>query len=402
MSTRVGNCPAPAIETRTLALPSASNHSVVYILNPLNGETVAPWDPNNPYFDTELCKENILGLAPGTAASCPVSSSSVPSGSNWYTTLNDTQTTAGIYRTDTSTIPTPFPFKWVRIAVKTDKMTPAYVSQAPTGDTVECWNGKHQVPATVANGYNADCSARNNVQLFYNGSVCSMNGTLCNINPPIGVGYTTPVVNISGGGGSGATATAHATTSGGGQVTAITIGNAGVSYTAPPVIGFTGGGGSGATAVATLALSGAGVHDLANVTQTTPVGCYATTPSVAISSADGKGSGATAIANMTGNTCIAKWSLAYGSGTCTQSGTITVGASGSGSGFAGSVTLKANKKGFTSYSITNPGSGYTSVPTLSGLTGCSYTATFTLGTQVKGTGSLRLRTPAAITTWRRM
>ena len=387
----VGNCPDPAIEMRDKGLPTVSNHSVVYILNPLNGETVAPWDPSNPYFDTELCKENILGLSPGSAASCPVSSSSVPSGSNWYTTLNDTETTAGIYRTGTSTIPTPFPFKWVRITVKTDKMTPAFVSQSPTGDTVECWTGKHQVPATADNGYNPDCSARKNIQLFYNGSVCSQNGTVCTFNPPIGTGYPlNPDVHINGGGGSGAAATAHATSTGGGQVTAVTITNGGKDYTGAPTIGFTGGGGTGAVAVATLALTGAPVrkpNGLADVTQTNPVGCYASTPSVVISSTDAVGSGAKAIANMTGNTCIAKWSLTYGSGTCTQSGTITVGASGGGSGFAGRITLKNNRKGFTSYAITNPGSGYSSVPTLTGLTGCTYSSTFTLGTQIRSTNS---------------
>src|SRR5215813_965691 len=42
---------------------------VLYIINPLTGESVQPWNPANPYFDQELCQENMLGLsgAPGTA-----------------------------------------------------------------------------------------------------------------------------------------------------------------------------------------------------------------------------------------------------------------------------------------------------------------------------------------------
>ena len=48
---------------------------------------------------------------------------------------------------------------------------------------------------------------------------------------------------------------------------------------------------------------------------------------------------------MTGQTCISGWSLSYSSGTCAQSGTISVDASGGGgSGFAGSVTIKNDRK----------------------------------------------------------
>jgi Tfp pilus assembly protein PilX len=388
----VGACPAPAIEMRDKTLPTVDNHSVVYVVNPLNGEAIEPWNPSNPYFDTELCKENILGLSPGSGASCPVDSTSVPSGDDWYTVLNDTQTPAGVYRTGTSLIPTPLSFKWVRITVKTDKMTPAWVSKSPTGNTVECWTGTHQIPVTPTSGLKADCSSLNSVQLYYNGVLCAENGTTCNIDPPIGSGFTSPVVHITGGGGTGAAATAYVTSTGGGQVTGVTMdaNHEGQDFTAAPTIGFVGDG-IDAAATATIALTGYSVrkpNGLADVTQTDPVGCYATTPSVVIVSSNGVGTGATAVANMTGNTCIVSWSLTHGSGQCDQSNTITVGADGGGgSGFAGSVTLKANRKGFSSYTITNPGSGYTSLPTLTGLTGCTYTSTFTLGTQIKNSNS---------------
>src|SRR6266545_4890106 len=58
---------AIAMDTRSMGVPSVTDpNGVLYIINPAPGETIAPWDPNpnNKYFDTELCQENILGLAP--------------------------------------------------------------------------------------------------------------------------------------------------------------------------------------------------------------------------------------------------------------------------------------------------------------------------------------------------
>src|SRR5262249_23498042 len=43
------------------ALPSTSSANVIYILNPRNSETVAPWDvsSSSTYPDTELCQEKV-------------------------------------------------------------------------------------------------------------------------------------------------------------------------------------------------------------------------------------------------------------------------------------------------------------------------------------------------------
>src|SRR5678809_834372 len=60
LSMPAGRIVAPA------ALPSLSAANIIYIINPQTGETVAPWDPSNPFFDTELCHERMLGLT-GTA-----------------------------------------------------------------------------------------------------------------------------------------------------------------------------------------------------------------------------------------------------------------------------------------------------------------------------------------------
>ena len=56
--------PAAPKVTLPADVPTLTNHQVIYIINPSGSETVAPWDSTNPYMDTELCQEGILGLTP--------------------------------------------------------------------------------------------------------------------------------------------------------------------------------------------------------------------------------------------------------------------------------------------------------------------------------------------------
>jgi hypothetical protein len=111
------------------ALPGAPG-GVLYITNPIGGETVNPWNTaaeTNPrhYPDDEICKE--LGCT------------GAPTGA-WYT-----QTSAnGAY----ATVP-PLPWKWVRLMAK--------VNRSVTGGTVitsvnglqdglrVCWNGTNEI-----------------------------------------------------------------------------------------------------------------------------------------------------------------------------------------------------------------------------------------------------------------
>ena len=94
-------------------------------------------NPTNKYFDTELCHENILGLTSSTGP-CLATSSSVPSGSSWYTVYNNSTSSAGEYQPVAgTTFPTPLPYKWVRVTVKTDNMTPA-AAQSPATGAVMC------------------------------------------------------------------------------------------------------------------------------------------------------------------------------------------------------------------------------------------------------------------------
>ena len=147
---------------------------MLYIINPAAGETVAPWDPTNKYFDTELCQEayfvNNLGVTAGTAGvPCPATSASVPSGSTWYTWYDNSQkaTKSGATEPgtqldmetayqlkDSGSNKIPLNYKWVRIQLKADNMTPVTVG---TGNgTQVCWNGSHEQQITA--GYHTDCT----------------------------------------------------------------------------------------------------------------------------------------------------------------------------------------------------------------------------------------------------
>ena len=52
------NLSAGGLNILPTALPSTSAPNVLYLINPASGETVAPWNPSNKYFDTELCHES--------------------------------------------------------------------------------------------------------------------------------------------------------------------------------------------------------------------------------------------------------------------------------------------------------------------------------------------------------
>src|SRR5690349_5163010 len=43
-------------------VPSTTAANIFYIINPKAGETIAPWNPANKYYDTELCHDKVLGL----------------------------------------------------------------------------------------------------------------------------------------------------------------------------------------------------------------------------------------------------------------------------------------------------------------------------------------------------
>lgn len=385
-------CQDAGINTDTLQAPNLTNGGVIYVINPRDAsDTVAPWSTANAYFDSELCHENIaaFGLTK-TAGVCPPTANSIPAGSNWYQVRSNLDSaTAKSYFANTTAYPKPLSFKWVRISLKTDNMTPALAMGGGAGGTgygtVMCWDpAQGQVPATSGPGYDSTCSTTRGIVLFNGANVC----TTCTYTPPMGTGYVNPVVTITGGGGSGASAVAHVVQTPNGQVNAVNLTNNGTGYTTapaviidPPPIG-----GTQATATATIVKAGSPVSGFSSVTQTNPIGCYSTTPSVTITGGGGSGAAATAV--MSGNTCIAGWTIGL-NGNCTSGGTETLTAvGGGGSGFQATVEIKSNGKSILSNpppTIINPGSGYTSAPTgVSGGThGCDYSVTWILGKQVQ-------------------
>lgn len=114
-------------------LPGTAN-GVLYILNPANGETVAPWGANYP--DDEICKE---GMA-GTSLSC--GTNGLPSsGSGWYT-----QTTASPTYAQNPTLN----WKWTRITLKTNNMLAPYYTNGGLLATQVCWNGSNEETTSCA------------------------------------------------------------------------------------------------------------------------------------------------------------------------------------------------------------------------------------------------------------
>ena len=170
------NLSAGGLNILPTALPSTSAPNVLYLINPASGETVAPWDPSNKYFDTELCHEsyfvNNLGVTSVAAGTpCPATSASVPSGSSWYAWYDNSQKKTNTSATgtgDAATLETayqlkdsngnkiPLTYKWVRITLKADNMTPVSVGTG-NGSQV-CWDGGHeqQLPSRVQHRLHAD------------------------------------------------------------------------------------------------------------------------------------------------------------------------------------------------------------------------------------------------------
>jgi Tfp pilus assembly protein PilX len=127
---------SPATLRAAGVLPTAfagSPNSVLYILNPANGETVAPWNgAGNNYPDDEICKET-------TTVSCSVNvqtGRSMPSGSGWYTstTANAAYAAAPV-----------LPWKWARITLKQNNSIQQYSTNGTTTNTwMTCWNGTNE------------------------------------------------------------------------------------------------------------------------------------------------------------------------------------------------------------------------------------------------------------------
>ena len=125
------------------ALPGTAN-GILYVINPLSGETVAPWNTiGSNYPDDEICKE----------VTC---AGSVPAGSPWYTNPASNQGKASTtYAANPKLV-----WKWVRVMPKINKsdtgttrvtsVDGASTTGQPTLGQRVCWNGTNEVVTTLA------------------------------------------------------------------------------------------------------------------------------------------------------------------------------------------------------------------------------------------------------------
>lgn len=149
----------------------------------------------------------------------------------------------------------------------------------------------------------------------------------------------------------------------GGVSPVLTLTNGGSGYTSAPTVSITGGSGSGATATATI-----GTPQVNAVNVITGGSNYGPAPTVVFSGGGGTGAAATANIDPRSVTSVTVTSGGdYGRSFAFQPTVTVSGSGGGGSGFAGTCTV-----GFeggiqwivTSVTITNPGSGYSSAPTV--------------------------------------
>src|SRR5207247_4986173 len=114
----------------------------------------------NPNFDQELCQENMMGLAGAHGVACS-GAATVPSancspagtvGAGWCA-FYDNSTNATQWK-----LASPMDYKWVRVTLKEDWNTPAYVPSAALASGKQlCWDGGYQ--NQIPSNYGTNCQA---------------------------------------------------------------------------------------------------------------------------------------------------------------------------------------------------------------------------------------------------
>jgi autotransporter-associated beta strand protein len=132
--------------TRPTTLPGSGSTGILYILNPLNSETVAPWCMSSSpistacskqYPDDELCNETLSG----TSVTCTTDSNTgkrYASGS-YYATVTANSTFA-------PTTGAVLDWKWARVTLKQNNAFGAgyYVNGSSATASQVYWNGNHE------------------------------------------------------------------------------------------------------------------------------------------------------------------------------------------------------------------------------------------------------------------
>src|SRR5579884_858476 len=376
-------------------LPSSTSTGVVYLINPKNGETVAPWDYTNKYADPELCKENILGLTGTTGIPCS-GSSSLPTGSSWYTVSDDSQSAAGIWQNSN-----PLDFKWVRLTLKTNNMTAAAADGSSSDTNQVCWDGTHQV--ALPTGYGPECNRTGSV-----------------LNPisvtNSGAGYTAaPTVTIDASpAGAAGNASAHIDLAtdmvldSPASVTGVTVNTNGSGYTSVPTVTIdppTVGGGTGMQATAhvctTTAECGTDAfmppYPISLSYGSAGTKCYAIghPPLLTFTGGGTPTQAAQATATLAaGNGCVNSVTASGHCGASVKGSYSSVGFTSGGSGFTANVTFTSGY--ITAVTILSSGTGYTSGSSYR-LTTCNVNLVVTTGARVNG-ASLNTNCPIDTTT----
>ena len=353
--------------------PSLTAQNIIYLINPGASESfsdITPWTHDTTYADTELCQENVLGLTQNLGTPC-TGSSSLPSSSNWYRTIDNT----GHWSTQLGS--TPLNYKWVRIQLKNNNSTPFPVDGSNSNSGQVCWDGLHQIQ--LPTGYNSACNPQGAITL-----------TLTNG----GTGYSSaPTVTVSAppSGGTQATFT-PVMTSVAGAVTSITVGSPGSGYsTATPPTVTIDPPASGTQATATANVIAAGGYVTGASLSNTPTGCYSSAIGT-VSAENGGGSGAKAAVVMTTTKCVLSVTFTSSGSGC-SSGTFTLSGGTSNASVTASLSggkVKTNPSG--TYTASNPGAGFSATPTLSSNCSTQPNYTVALGYQVasvnmSGTGA---------------
>ncbi len=243
-----------------------------------------------------------------------------------------------------------------------------------TSPDATVWQGQQLLINDPTAGY---CLWNNlgNIQIFVRQGGVSPVITLTNG----GSGYTSvPAVAINGGSGMGATAVA---TIGTPQVTAVNVITGGTQYGPAPGVVFSGGGGSGAAATANI-----DPRSIQSVTVVSPGQYFAGTPSPTVTVTGGGGSGASLVCGgLLFNGAIFYVSIIGinnpGSG-YTSAPTVTISGGSVFPGHDATAICTVGDGRVLSVTVTNGGGGYTSAPAVSftgGGSGSGATAASTVG-----------------------
>jgi hypothetical protein len=302
----------------------------------------------------QALKENELAWLENLQPIAPNNFLTVPGPSSAFVNINQTFTSAFFATLGSNDYWIGFTSAgsaWAITATTTTKFAPDGTFSAPDATV---WQAKNLLIYDPKAGY-----------VTWDGTTLVRQG---GVSPVIivtngGSGYTSaPTVTISGGSGSGATATA---TIGTPAVTSITLTNGGSGFSSVPTVVFSGGGGAGAAATATIdprGLTSISITNAGSYTLGSPA------PAVSFSGGGGSGAAATAVLTQFGHSDFRVTSITItnpGSGYTSAPSVVFTNQAPNIENIHPAATCTVGNGQITSLTLTNGGSGYTSAPAVS-------------------------------------